>query len=289
MTTVQDHATPTAEAAGPVRHLLVWDAPNIDMALASLLRCKPEAATRPSYGALARWLCEQAPPGDAVEACVFVNVPPDAVERMRYWIDSLRRRGFGVFARPKLSPNDDIDDDIVAHIRSRQAEGPLGEVIVASHDFAAFEGLLRELAARGTKATVLGFREFAGRALRSPDLHFVDLEDIPDVFAVDLPRDDLANLPPAGRWLPPTVPLTPTGSDLAKVATALRAVVTEEDEPVLLATIGSRLRIAIPGFDHRSFDYSSLRALIDDIAHDAGVEVTAVGDNVGVQVTRPSG
>ena len=137
MTTTQDHSTTTATAVtAPGRRLLVWDGPNIDMTLSTILGGKPEPGTRPSFAALAGWLSARSTPGETVEACVFANVARDAAERMLPWVNTLRNNGFAVFARPKLAPSDDIDDDIIAHVRRRQAEGPLTEVIVASHDFA---------------------------------------------------------------------------------------------------------------------------------------------------------
>ncbi|MEC9326018.1 MAG: NYN domain-containing protein, partial [Actinomycetota bacterium] len=43
--------TPTAS-----RVLLVWDAPNLDMGLGSILGGRPTAAHRPRFDALGRWL-----------------------------------------------------------------------------------------------------------------------------------------------------------------------------------------------------------------------------------------
>ena len=42
--------------AGSKRVLLVWDAPNLDMGLGSILGGRPTAAHRPRFDALGRWL-----------------------------------------------------------------------------------------------------------------------------------------------------------------------------------------------------------------------------------------
>ena len=41
---------------GTHRVLLVWDAPNLDMGLGSILGGRPTAAHRPRFDALGRWL-----------------------------------------------------------------------------------------------------------------------------------------------------------------------------------------------------------------------------------------
>ena len=48
------------------RRLLVWDAPNIDVALGTLLGGRaPRPEERPRFDALARWLVERTPPEGA--------------------------------------------------------------------------------------------------------------------------------------------------------------------------------------------------------------------------------
>ena len=49
------------------RVMLVWDAPNMDMSLGSLLGARPTAAFRPRFDAVGRWLLELAGP-DATAA-----------------------------------------------------------------------------------------------------------------------------------------------------------------------------------------------------------------------------
>ncbi|MGH3783716.1 MAG: NYN domain-containing protein, partial [Pseudonocardiaceae bacterium] len=54
--------------------LLVWDAPNIDMSLGSILGGRPSSASRPRFDALGRWLISQAGTDSEPEATVFTNV-----------------------------------------------------------------------------------------------------------------------------------------------------------------------------------------------------------------------
>ena len=183
--------------------LLVWDAPNMDMSLGSLLGARPTSAFRPRFDAVGRWLLDLAGPESVAEATVFTNVVPGSTEVVRPWVEALRNVGFAVFAKPKLTEDSDIDDDMLAHIRLRDAEGWLRHVVVASGDGRAFREPLEDLVARDVAVTVIGFREHATFALSSELLRFVDLEDIDGVFREPLPRITLDTLPEAGAWLPP--------------------------------------------------------------------------------------
>lgn len=68
--------------SAPRRVLLVWDAPNLDMGLGSILGRRPTALERPRFDALGRWLlgrtAEIAAGRDDVssepEATVFTNI-----------------------------------------------------------------------------------------------------------------------------------------------------------------------------------------------------------------------
>jgi len=198
-------ADPVEAPAAP-RVLLVWDAPNMDMSLGTLLGGRPTAAFRPRFDAVGRWLLEVA--GEAVaEATVFTNVVPEYVEVVRPWVDALRNVGFAVFAKPKLTEDSDVDDDMLAHIALRAQDSELEHVIVASGDGRAFREPLEALRERGTYVTVIGFQEHASFAVNSPAIEFVDLEDIEGVFREPLPRINLDALPEAGAWLPPFRPL----------------------------------------------------------------------------------
>jgi uncharacterized protein len=206
----------TSDAAdGAGRVLLVWDAPNLDMGLGSILGRRPTGLERPRFDALGRWLLSRTAeissgyPGRTVEpeATVFTNIAPGTADVVRPWVEALRNVGFAVFAKPKVDDDSDVDDDMLAHIELRRDEG-LAALVVASADGQAFRPLLEEIAAGGTRVQVLGFREHASWALTSDTLDFVDLEDITGVFREPLPRIGLDSLPEQGAWLQPFRPLT---------------------------------------------------------------------------------
>ncbi|HEX2027971.1 MAG TPA: NYN domain-containing protein [Nitriliruptorales bacterium] len=198
--------TTPAEELPVGRHLLLWDAPNLDMTLSNIIDSKPTARERPNLDVLGRWLVERAaaatPPGEA-EACVFVNVAPHVAGPMRGWVMWLLEEGFRVFAKPKVADSD-VDRDMLDHIERRQGEGDLAAVLVGSNDARNFLQPLERLADRGIDVTVLGFAEFAGALSSSEQLRFLDLEQIEGLFEQPLPRINLEMLPPQGRWFEPT-------------------------------------------------------------------------------------
>src|SRR6201996_2174215 len=115
-------APPPGEAiagVGPAVHrvLLVWDAPNLDMGLGSILGRRPTALERPRFDALGRWLlartAEVAANSHDVStepgATVFTNTAPGSAEVVRPWVDALRNVGFAVFAKPQLDEDSDVD------------------------------------------------------------------------------------------------------------------------------------------------------------------------------------
>ena len=214
---VADPQTPGTEVVEPApqRVLLVWDAPNLDMGLGSILGGRPTAAHRPRFDALGRWLLARTAelaagqPEIAVEpeATVFTNIAPGSADVVRPWVEALRNVGFAVFAKPKVDDNSDVDSDMLAHIALRRSEG-LAAVMVASADGQAFRAPLEDIARSGVPTSVLGFREHASWALASDTLEFVDLEDIPGVFREPLPRIGLDSLPEQGAWLQPFRPLS---------------------------------------------------------------------------------
>jgi putative heme uptake system protein len=201
------------------RVFLVWDAPNLDMGLGSILGRRPTALERPRFDALGRWLLARTAevsasgPGVVVEpeATVFTNIAPGSAEVVRPWVDALRNVGFAVFAKPKIDEDSDVDRDMLQHIELRRQEG-LAALIVASADGQAFRQPLEEIARTGvggaTPVQVIGFREHASWALASDTLDFVDLEDIEGVFREPLPRIGLDSLPDQGAWLQPFRPLS---------------------------------------------------------------------------------
>jgi uncharacterized protein len=216
---VQQHSVQDAsqnDAATTTRRvLLVWDAPNLDMGLGSILGGRPTAAHRPRFDALGRWLLgytaelSAAEPGISLEpeATVFTNIAPGSADVVRPWVEALRNVGFAVFAKPKIDDDSDVDSDMLDHIALRRSEG-LAAVLVASADGQAFRLPLEDIAREGTPVQVLGFREHASWALASDTLEFVDLEDIPGVFREPLPRIGLDSLPEQGAWLQPFRPLS---------------------------------------------------------------------------------
>jgi putative heme uptake system protein len=203
--------------AGPAvqRVLLVWDAPNLDMGLGSILGRRPTALERPRFDALGRWLLARTAEvaGDRPdvsaepEATVFTNIAPGSADVVRPWVDALRNVGFAVFAKPKLDEDSDVDSDMLGHIAQRSADG-LAALMVASADGQAFRQPLEEISRGGVPVQVLGFREHASWALASDTLEFVDLEDIAGVFREPLPRIGLDSLPEKGAWLQPFRPLS---------------------------------------------------------------------------------
>jgi putative heme uptake system protein len=207
---------PAADAAPPARRaLLVWDAPNLDMGLGSILGRRPTATERPRFDALGRWLlartAEVAADRNDVsaepEATVFTNIAAGSADVVRPWVDALRNVGFAVFAKPKLDEDSDVDSDMLEHIAQRSRQG-LAALVVASADGQAFRLPLEEISRNGVPVQVLGFREHASWALASDTLEFVDLEDIVGVFREPLPRIGLDSLPDKGAWLQPFRPLS---------------------------------------------------------------------------------
>ncbi|SHN89042.1 uncharacterized protein SAMN05660350_05037 [Geodermatophilus obscurus] len=199
--------------ARPALDLLIWDAPNIDMTLSTVIGARPTAASRPRFDAIAAWFVEgagavaaggaMAPDAPDVEACVFANIPP-VVGSLQRWVEALRSFGFAVFARPKQQPDDDIDQAMLDHIEVRRHSHRLRRLVVFSGDGRNFAEPLEELVRAGTQVTVVAFSEVAGYAIGSDLLEFIDIEDVPGAFAVPLDRVRLDALPPDGAWLRPT-------------------------------------------------------------------------------------
>ena len=215
MSVTEEIVEAPALAPGTTRVLLVWDAPNLDMGLGSILGGRPTAAHRPRFDALGRWLLSRTAElsvgheGVSVEpeASVFTNIAPGSADVVRPWVEALRNVGFAVFAKPKIDEDSDVDVDMLNHIALRRDEGLAG-LLVGSADGQAFRQPLEDIARAGTPVQVLGFREHASWALASDTLEFVDLEDSPGVFREPLPRIGLDSLPEQGAWLQPFRPLS---------------------------------------------------------------------------------
>lgn len=192
----------------PDLDLLVWDAPNIDMTLANVIGARPTSASRPRFDAIAAWFVDGASSGGPatgeVEACVFANVTPQHASSLQRWVEALRGFGYSVFARPKLQPDDDIDQSMLDHIAARSASHRLRRLVIFSGDGRNFADPLEALARAGTEVVVVAFSEVAGYAISSETLTFIDIEDVPGAFAVALERVRLDRLPSEGAWLRPT-------------------------------------------------------------------------------------
>lgn len=185
------------------RHVLVWDAPNLDMTLANIIDGKPTAKERPDMAVLGAWLVDHAGPGDEVEASIFINVAPHVAGPLRGWVLWLLEQGFRVFAKPKAGDSD-VDDDMVAHLDRHRTSGDLTAIYIGSNDARAFIQPTRQFLDEGIAVNVLGFAEYAGALSATEGIRFVDLEEIDGLFAGVLPRLNLERLPAEGRWFEPT-------------------------------------------------------------------------------------
>jgi uncharacterized protein len=209
--TAPDEQPADADSSGdgrlrPPLDLLIWDAPNIDMTLSTVIGARPTKDSRPRFDAIAAWFvagAENGGPVPEVEACVFANIPPQP-GTLRGFVEALRGFGYAVFARPKLQPNDDIDQDMLDHIAVREHSHRLRRLIVFSGDGRNFAEPLEQLARRGTQVVVVAFSEVAGYAISSDLLEFIDIEDVPGAFVEPLDRVRLDALPADGAWLRPT-------------------------------------------------------------------------------------
>lgn len=208
-TSATDPASAAADGDGGdvPRTLLVWDAPNMDMALTTILGRQPQGQERPRFDAVGRWLVGLADrDGSEPEACVFANVPDGGAGRMSGWVKTLRSFGYAVFVKPKRGDSD-VDSDMLDFVQERAHGVGLSRLVVASGDGQAFREPLEGLARTGVDVSVLAFAEEATYAQTSSVIGFTDLEDVPDAFLTALPRTRLDALPVEGRWLPPLAPL----------------------------------------------------------------------------------
>ena len=257
------------------RLIVVWDAPNMDMALGALLGGTPTAKSRPHFDRLAEWIGRRASErGLKPTATVFVNVSAQQEAAKRGFVQTVRAAGFGVFVRPKVGSRGDIDDAMLRHVRDAVSAGDVDEVIVASHDGRAFSGLLKELTHSGLSAAVLGFREHAGWTSTLTGVSFIDLESVEGCFREPMRRVDLSALPPMGAFLPPYVDIASrhegapvmTQSECPGVALILQALgdLAGESESgwVLKARLHPRLKRLDPLFTPEAYGYRGLNAML---------------------------
>lgn len=267
------------KGTGRQRLVVVWDVPNMDMRLGGLLGGLPTAAKRPRFDRIAEWIARRAA-GAGLEptATAFINVSPQRASTIDRFVRTLRSAGFGVYARPKQMPGDDIDAAMVRHLREAIAGGDVAEVIVASHDGRAFGGLLRQLTSQGVRTSVLGFRESARWVSAVEGLGFIDLESIEGCFQQPLERVDLTDLPPTGAmlhphralasWRPATgVPPEDVASpELDGVALVLQALtqLAEQSETgwVRKVKLHPMLKQLDPAFTPERYGHATLRGLV---------------------------
>ena len=279
------------EPGGRLR-LLAWDAPNMDMCLSEVLGTRPTSETRPNLEALRFWLESQCQEGENVEACIFANVAPGYEQMMAPWVVSLRHQGFAVFVRPKLSRNDDVDADILSHVQRRFEKGVLVSLTVGSHDAKAFREPLLGYAAAGVAVQVIGYREQDTYAATAEGIVFVDLETLPAVFARPLPRTNLFDLPPGGRWFDPfpapgasgsrgdspaqlptaapvAEPSPPTREEvLAVLASRVATALARQEGGIRIADAGELLRRRFAGFGLYELGFESVSDLVDTLCSD---------------------
>lgn len=188
------------------RAILVWDAPNLDMSLSSILGHRLTALVHPRFDAPGRWLLTRTAevaacyPDNTIEleATVFTNTAPGSADVVQPWVAGLRNMGFPVFVKLKI----DVDRDMLTHIEQRYNEGRAA-LVVASANSQTFRQPLEEITRAGIDIQMIEFREHTSWTLTSDTLEIVDLEDIADVFREPLPRIGLDSLPEQGAWLQP--------------------------------------------------------------------------------------
>ncbi|WCO67245.1 hypothetical protein PO878_00725 [Iamia majanohamensis] len=179
------------------RRLLVVDAPNVDRVHAGLLGRPPLRTERFDPEALTAWM--DGASKSRAERTLFTNVRQPVPAGVEGWIRHLVDAGWKVFAKPKLRPGDDIDDEMVAHLTSAEWT----QVTVFSHDSACFVDPLMALAASGCVVTVLGFRECAGNLPHLDGIDYVDVASVPGLYQSLPPRVRLVDLRPQGSWVEP--------------------------------------------------------------------------------------
>ena len=267
----------------------------MDMSLGSLLGARPTSAFRPRFDAVGRWLLDLAGPESVAEATVFTNVVPGSTEVVRPWVEALRNVGFAVFAKPKLSEDSDIDDDMLAHIRLRDAEGWLRHVVVASGDGRAFREPLEGLVARDVAVTVIGFREHATFALSSDLLEVRrprgHRRRVPRAAAPDHPRH-----PARDRGVAAAVPVAAFAAGAAEMTpvrlrapvvlpcdpacSVLRDAVVDVDDDGRIAWVGPRSAAPPTEAPVRELSGALLPGLVNTHAHTPMIVLRGAGGDL---------
>lgn len=92
---------------------------------------------------------------------------------------------------------------MVAYIERAAKEAKA--VVIGSNDAKKFLEPVRNMFAGGIDVAVAGFTEFAGELADADGWEFVDLEEIPGLLSVPLPRARLDQVPAEGGWFEPRV------------------------------------------------------------------------------------
>lgn len=262
----------------PRRLLLAWDEPNICISHGVLIRVSPNSTEKLSLDRVAAWLANRAQQRRLVaSATVFTNVPMRDIEAKRDAAQAVRSAGFGLYARPKRQPGDDVDAAIAAYIRAEVAKGHVAEVIVASHDRRAFAPVLADAAAHGVSAFVLGYPKLAAWADDVEGVSLIDMESVAHCFREGLPAGDLAHLPAEGALLPPLGGLRrrtavrpaagsqfrPPKPGVTLLLEALRVLGRGTDGGwVLKARLRPEMRRLDPQFTPESYGYANLAEML---------------------------
>ena len=274
--------TADSVSKGVTRRLLVWDAPDMDQNLSEILGRKASPAHRPRMDRLVTWFAEGAGVEDRVDACVFATVAPGNEARLAAWLSNLRQWGWSVFVRPRLQRTDTVTDALARHIEHHFRHGHLAEVVIASHEGAAFGEALSRYVQAGVKVTVLGYRERMSFDRSVDGVDLVDLEDLPGVFTAPLPRTNLFDLPSGGRWFEALRPLegardprstTPSAAvDRSSVVDrsgvvefVIEALDARQPSGLTLQEVGERLRTNFPGFSLEGSGYRSVGDLLEEL------------------------
>lgn len=164
--------------------LFIMDAPNVDMALQTILGHRPTRAERPSMKLLMAWLQEQTKSYQTLYAKVFVNEAPDVDQaaKQKRWLEFLTAEGFEYLCKPRLTPGSDVDEDMLAYLELFRTQHYITEVIVASNDGQCFNYPLEVIAKAGILVTVIGFEQRPSVLTRNPLFRFIPLPSIPGVL-----------------------------------------------------------------------------------------------------------
>lgn len=171
--------------------LFVMDAPNVNGTLGEVLRHIPESKERLQFSVLMRWLQDQTDEGQRLIAKVFVNKPLEAAKRVvQYgWLDNIHREGFHFYAKPRKTPDSDVDEDMVEFIWRMIKQHRVKKLILASNDSRCFEKVLAPIARNwGAEVVILGFHKYRSKMTRNPLFTFVPYKNIPGVIPALTPK-----------------------------------------------------------------------------------------------------